>query len=136
MNSNLHNKILHLNPRDMRKDMTTAEALLWKYVLKLRQMRGYQFRRQNPVLSYIATFMCPDLKLIVEVDDSTRQKDDIQEKVLKKDFDLVNAGYHVLRLKDKEVLNRIWKAARCIEQYIEEFEKSHPPDGAQREGSQ
>ena len=45
--------------------MTKAEACLWKYVLGSRQMKGYQFRRQRPVLNYIADFMCKELLLAV-----------------------------------------------------------------------
>jgi very-short-patch-repair endonuclease len=38
----------------LRKEMTKAEACLWKYALKARQLKGLQFRRQRPVLNYIA----------------------------------------------------------------------------------
>ena len=51
--------------------MTKSEACLRKYVLGRRQMMGYQFRRQRPVLEYIVDFMCMDLLLIVEVDGIT-----------------------------------------------------------------
>ncbi|MBE7447077.1 MAG: DUF559 domain-containing protein [Planctomycetia bacterium] len=34
-------------------------------------MNGYQFRRQRPVLNYIADFMCKELKVVIEVDGST-----------------------------------------------------------------
>jgi very-short-patch-repair endonuclease len=49
-----------------RKDMTKAEACLWKYVLSKRQMLRYQFRRQRPVLNSIADFMCKELMLIID----------------------------------------------------------------------
>ena len=53
--------------------MTKAEACLWRYVLRARKMKGYSFRRQRPVLHYIADFMCKELKLIIEVDGITHQ---------------------------------------------------------------
>jgi very-short-patch-repair endonuclease len=44
--------------------MTKVEACLWKYALKSRHLKGYGFRRQRPVLNYIADFMRPELLLI------------------------------------------------------------------------
>lgn len=42
--------------RENRKEMTKAEACIWKYLLSRKQMMGYQFRRQRPILNYIADF--------------------------------------------------------------------------------
>ncbi|MEM9326960.1 MAG: DUF559 domain-containing protein, partial [Bacteroidota bacterium] len=42
-----YNKKLQPYANSLRSDMTKAEACLWKYVLKARMMRGYQFRRQR-----------------------------------------------------------------------------------------
>jgi very-short-patch-repair endonuclease len=90
-------------------------------------MQGYKFRRQRPELNYIADFMCFDLKLIIEVDGFTHTRDETYEKDRKKDRDIEDAGYQILRFTDKEVLTGIWNVARCIEQYIGEFNKLHPP---------
>jgi len=51
-----------------RKDMTKAEACIWKYLLSGKQMMDFSFRRQRPVLNFIADFMCKELMLIIEVD--------------------------------------------------------------------
>ena len=66
-----YNKNLQPYANRLRKEMTKAEACLWKYVLKAKQLRGYQFRRQRPVLNYITDFVCPELMLIIEVDGLT-----------------------------------------------------------------
>ena len=73
-NNHYYNKKLQPYAKILRSEMTKAAACLWKYVLKARMMKGYQFRRQRPVLNYIADFMCKDLKLVIEVDGIT-QKD-------------------------------------------------------------
>jgi len=52
-----YNKNLQAYANQLRKNMTKGEACLWKYVLSKKQMKGYQFRRQRPVLNYIADFM-------------------------------------------------------------------------------
>ena len=57
-NNYAYNKILQPFANKLRKEMTKAEACLWKYALRASQMKGYQFRRQRPVLRYIADFLC------------------------------------------------------------------------------
>jgi hypothetical protein len=68
-----YNKVLRDYANKNRKEMTRAEACLWKYALSKGQMEGYQFLRQSPVLNYIADFMCKELMLIIEVDGLTHQ---------------------------------------------------------------
>ena len=98
--------------------MTKAEACLWKYVLKAGQMMGYQFRRQRPVLHYIADFMCKELMLIIEVDGLTHQFEETRIKDEKKDRDLTEAGFTVHRFTDEEVLTNIHAVSSFIEEWI------------------
>ena len=79
-NNYAYNKHLQPNANALRKNMTKAEACLWKYVLRARGMKGYQFRRQRPVLYYIADFMCKELMLVIEVDGITHQFEETQYK--------------------------------------------------------
>ena len=67
-------------------------------------MGGYEFRRQRPVLDYIADFMCFDLKLVIEVDGITHQWDETTEKDRRKEEALMEAGFTVMRFTDEEVL--------------------------------
>ncbi len=71
-NNNWHyNKRLKSFANDLRKRMTKSETCLWKYALKSGKLTNWQFRRQRPVLNYIADFMCIELLLIIEVDGIT-----------------------------------------------------------------
>ncbi len=106
--------------------MTKAEASLWKYALKARQRKGYQFRRQRPVLDFIADFMCKELKLIIEVDGHTHTWEETVEKDERKDQLLKEAGFHVLRFEDEEILKHINNVIYAIDAKIEEIEKSSP----------
>jgi hypothetical protein len=58
--NNNYNKNLQPYANRLRKEMTKAEACLWKYVLRAGKMKGFQFSRQRPVLKYIADFMCKE----------------------------------------------------------------------------
>jgi very-short-patch-repair endonuclease len=101
--------------------MTKAEFFLWKFVLKA-SFTGYKFRRQRPVLNYIADFMCIELKLIIEVDGYThlseqaKEKDKIRQKILEQH------GFKVIRFTDGEVLKSLGWVNDKIMQTIKEFE--------------
>ncbi|HEC98967.1 MAG TPA: DUF559 domain-containing protein [Proteobacteria bacterium] len=41
----------------LRKRPTDAEQLLWRH-LRMKQMEGLKFRRQQPVDKYIVDFVC------------------------------------------------------------------------------
>jgi len=53
--------------REMRRNATDAEKLLWKR-LRMRQAESCKFRRQQPIGEYIVDFVCAERKLIIEVD--------------------------------------------------------------------
>ena len=103
-----------------RQSMTKAEACLWKFVLGKRQMQGHQFRRQRPVLNYIADFMCKELMLIIEVDGLTHQWGEVAEKDIKRQQELEQIGFTVLRFSDDEVLEQINLVIGKIDEYIKE----------------
>lgn len=56
--------------RQLRKKSTPGEIELWK-LIKNKQVLGYQFRRQRPVLNFIIDFYCKELALAIEIDGSS-----------------------------------------------------------------
>ena len=121
--NNNYNKILKTRANSLRKNMTKSEACLWKYVLSNGQMRGYVFRRQRPVLNYIADFYCQPLKLIIEVDGITHDDARAVEYDRRRDDNLSNAGFKVLRFSAADVLRRISIVRELIEDWVDEWEK-------------
>lgn len=103
---NYYNKILKPYASENRKQMTKAEACLWKYALRAKQM-GYTFNRQRPVLNYIADFMCKELKLIIEVDGGIHSMEDVAKKDIIRQQHLELVGFKVIRFKNEEVLKEI-----------------------------
>ena len=53
--------------RNLRKNMTNAEVLLWSKIRR-KSLDGYQFYRQKIIGSYIVDFYCHKAKLVIEVD--------------------------------------------------------------------
>ena len=124
-----YNKNLQPYANSLRKQMTKAEACLWKYVLKARLMKGYSFRRQRPVLNYIADFMCKELKLVIEVDGITHTFDGAKERDEIRQQNLERAGFTVIRFDDEEVLTEINSVKKRIENVIKELNPPPTPSG-------
>ena len=121
-----YNKNLQTLASALRKNMTKAEASLWKYILRGKQLKGYQFRRQRPVLNYIADFLCKDLMLIIEVDGITHDTETTVLKDVRRQQVLEENGFKVVRFTDEEVLNNISGVEVRLTAIIEQLEKSTP----------
>jgi very-short-patch-repair endonuclease len=95
-------KRLHVDrARRLRRDMTDAERLLWRY-LRNRHFSGWKFRRQHELDRYIVDFVCPDAHLIVELDGG--QHAQMVAKDAERTRRLEGMGYRVLRFWNNDVL--------------------------------
>jgi very-short-patch-repair endonuclease len=106
--------------------MTKAEACIWKFVLKGKQLKGYPFRRQRPVLQYIADFLCKELMLIIEIDGITHDHEEVILHDKKREMDLKEAGFKIIRFSDDEVLTNISGVAKRLECIIDDIKISTP----------
>jgi len=123
-NHHLYNKALRPIAKALRRNMTKAEACLWKYVLRAGMLKGYTFNRQRPVKNYVVDFLCKKLFLVIEVDGVTHDNEQAQSEDEAREQKLVKAGFAVMRFTDDEVLNNIDSVRRTLEIYIEEREKA------------
>ena len=99
--------------------MTKAEACLWKYVPRAGRLKNYQFRRQRPILNYVADFMFMELMLIIEVDGITHHSEEAIKKDDLRQTNLEAAGFTVVRFTDEQVLNDINAVCTFLEDWIE-----------------
>ncbi len=53
--------------KGLRRNSTDAERELW-YCLRMKQLDGYKFRRQQPIGQYVVDFVSFERKLVIEVD--------------------------------------------------------------------
>jgi len=120
--NNSYNSDLQPFANSLRQDGTKAEACLWKYVLRAGQMKGYTFRRQRPVLSYIADFMCKPLKLIIELDGGIHRDELVSANDAIRQKRLEEAGFTVLRFENMLILQRVGEVRMIIERWIEDYE--------------
>ena len=121
-----YNKSLKSLAQVHRRNMTKSAACLWKYVLGQKQMMGYQFRRERPILNYIVDFACLELMLIIEVDGWTHDEPDAINKDKVRDEALEDIGFKVLRFSSWEVLNRINDVSIIIREWIEKHTEVEP----------
>ena len=111
--------------RQLRKNMTLAEVLLWNK-LKQRQLRGCDFDRQRPIDAFIVDFYCKELSLAIEVDGFTHELKESSD--LERQERLEALGVRVLRFWDSEVKNDLGGVLNRIEQVIDEQRTPSEPN--------
>ena len=118
------NKIIPYNPvlrdlaRNLRKESTLSEILLWKEI-KTKQILGYQFHRQVPIDNYIVDFFCHELFLAIEIDGiSHALKETYDEKRQQR---LESLGVRFLRFDDLEVKFQIESVLSRIKEWINAY---------------
>jgi very-short-patch-repair endonuclease len=99
--------------RNLRKQSTEAEKLLWKN-LRAKQLEGFKFRRQQPIGNYIVDFVCFEKGLVVELDGGQHAVE--KEKDMIRDQWLSAEGFRVLRFWNTEVLINITGVLERIRQ--------------------
>jgi very-short-patch-repair endonuclease len=120
--------------RELRNKSTLAEVLLWNQ-LKSSKMLGYSFQRQKPIYKYIVDFYCPRLELVIEIDGESHREKFPKDRA--REDDLVQLGMSILRFQDHDVKKDMRNVLDCIQNWIEQREKSvlsrkkdykgHPP---------
>ena len=106
--------------KELRKRSTDSEKLLWRH-LRLGQLEGLKFRRQQPIDNYIVDFVCFKKRIIIEVDGGYHSEE--KEKDGKRDNYLRRQGFEVLRFWNNEVLTNIEGVLEMIRGHC----LKHPP---------
>ena len=100
--------------RELRKNSTLSEVLLWCEI-KNRQIGGFQFHRQVPMLDYIVDFYCHELQLVIEVDGDSHFHENQYEYDLTRQRSIEEYGVVFLRFDDKDIKQRMgWVLAELI----------------------
>src|SRR6187200_3119501 len=113
--------IIFENAKQLRKNMTDAEKVLWAYLRT--GVNGLRFRRQHPIGHYIADFFCHKAKLVVEIDGSIHTRPDIKEKDDIRQKELENLGYFTIRFTNEQVMKDIEVVIKTITEKTVELNK-------------
>jgi len=110
-----YRKSLKKFSRELRKNMTEAEKIMWQKIRR-KQLKGYQFYRQKIIGNYIVDFYCPKAKVVIELDGGQHYDDRGKKKDEKRDKYLMSLGLKILRFSDrdflknqKKILEEIWR---------------------------
>ena len=95
-----------MRARELRKNMTRAEKFLWA-ALRRKQIEGLRFRRQFPLGSYFADFVCLRARLIVEVDGEMHVEPARKNYDRRRTLWLNGEGFRVLRVWNDEVCGEL-----------------------------
>jgi very-short-patch-repair endonuclease len=108
--------------RELRKEQTPAEKLLWER-LRNRKLEGLKFDRQFPIVIpvynhksniFIADFYCHEKKLVLELDGGIHLMKIVSDHDEGRTHYLNQAGIKVLRFRNEEVLNNIESVIKKI----------------------
>ena len=117
---NIHNKkSLEEFRKELRNNLTSAEATLWKN-LQRKQLSGRKFRRQHSIKNYIVDFYCASEQLVIELDganhlDFTQQNYD-HERMLY----LEAHGFTVLRFENKLIFEDLEYVLNTIRSHFKQ----------------
>jgi very-short-patch-repair endonuclease len=118
----MNKKVAIETARELRKNPTLAEKLLWDKLRK-RQVDGLKFLRQYPIFFnydnrdhfFIVDFYCHSKKLVIELDGDIlyfqKEYDFLRESIL------IELGFKVCRMNNLDLLKRIDWAIDRIRQY-------------------
>jgi len=119
------NKIITYNPnlklkaRELRKNSTLSEILLWGEI-KNKKL-GYEFHRQVPIHEYIVDFFCHELLLVLEIDGDCHKNGDAVRNDLNRQNTLEQVGIKFIRFDDLDIKHDLDSSVRILLNKIEEL---------------
>lgn len=111
--------------RELRKNPTAAELILWKDA-RYRRLNGHNFRRQAPIAPYIVDFVCFEKGLIIELD-GAQHSDQVAYDSERTKW-LEAQGFRVFRFWNDQVLREIQAVKEVILEALEDRRDTPHPN--------
>ena len=99
----------------LRKHMTKAEALFWKFLRKRQSDWEHKFEPQVVVHGYIPDFYCPSLFLAIEIDGRVHDRKDVKRNDKLRTRRLNKHGVTVIRFRNSDVFSGVQKLLDILE---------------------
>ena len=113
----VHRKILRERARQLRKNATLPERLLWSRLR--RHQLGFRFLRQYPIGDYIVDFSASKPRLVIEVD-GLSHNDERFEYDSRRQRRIEEKGYTVLRFTNDQILHDLDAVVNQIDFWLKE----------------
>ena len=105
--------------RKLRDNQTDAEVFLWNQLGNIRNSK-VRFKRQHPILYFIADFYCHKAKLIIEVDGGYHDIPEQYKYDKARETELEALGLKVIRFTNEQILFEIENTLKEIGKVINE----------------
>jgi 5-methyltetrahydrofolate--homocysteine methyltransferase len=100
--------------REMRKNPTKAEQLLWR-ALRGRNLSNFKFRRQQPMKGYILDFYCEAARLGVEADGEIHLGEQQKRYDQERTEYLAEYGIKIIRFTNDQIIKAMTEVLMAIE---------------------
>ena len=115
----------------LRRNPTEAEEILWHF-LRDRQIDNVKFRRQHPILKYVADFFVNELEFIIELDGGYHLKEEQRQYDLYRETKLKLEQMTILRFPNEDVYYRIDYVLDTIRTKLTELKAMRKPKRRKR----
>ena len=103
--------------RELRQNLTTAEAVLWKNLQRSR-LDGKKFRRQHSVGKYVLDFYCPECRLAVELDGEAHFTSIRAEYDVARDKFIRSLKIRTVRFENRLVFENLESVLETIKEHL------------------
>jgi very-short-patch-repair endonuclease len=124
--------LIFANAKNLRKNMTDAEAILWTHLKK--GICDLKIRRQHPIGLYVADFYCHQAKLVIEIDGSIHNDPSIKEADRIRQEEIEKWGYTIIRFTNQQAMKNSEEVIKIITEKILELtnlQKQNTPQKAE-----
>ena len=104
----------------LRRNPTHFENILWQHIRTNKL--SVRFKRQHPIWMYIADLYCHELKLVIEVDGSIHDLNEIKEYDVLREENIKSFGIKVIRFTNDEIKHSISEVIERIQNVIKEIQ--------------
>ena len=109
-------KLIFERAKKLRNNVTPTQMILWGRLKE--RFPGVRFRRQHPVSFYIVDIYCHAAKLVIEIDGSIHDLEEIKCKDETRQQELEKLGLKVIRFTNNEILNNLESVLNTIEKNL------------------
>jgi very-short-patch-repair endonuclease len=111
-----------LKRRQLRSNMTKAEALIWQK-LRCKQIENCKFRNQYSVDRFVLDFYSPEIKLAIEIDGESHFQEGAAQYDNERQIFIESTGINFLRFTNNQVYENLNGVLETIAQEIRELRK-------------
>ncbi len=101
--------------KELRKEMTPEERLLWNCFLRKHPLHWY---KQRTIENYIVDFYCASAKLIIELDGSQHYTEEGMEYDAQRTEVLEGLGFRVIRFSNYDVKSNFYGVCAEIDRVV------------------